>query len=292
MQRMHGCGLVLGLLCASLTCADDAVRMTTDGRVKRDPVFLNATGAELLYVQLEKPTQLRIMKRSLTDGSTVPLHENEGRSEFEPAVSADGRLVAFVQNRGNLSLALVMQDRTLTQIGEVPPGGGFSGMHSPAFLPDGSRVLFSYPEDGRQQIYSVNLQGQDRQLVVDSEGVNNWPTVSADGRKMVFSSSRDNDYEIYLADVNGSGPRRLTYSPGQDLRPRFSPDGKRIAFTSNRDGNYEIYLMNADGSNLQRITDHPEQDDYAAWDPAGSSLIIVREQAGRTDLYRIPVPPF
>ena len=292
MPRMHGYGLVLGLLCVSFTCADDAVRITTDGRGKRDPVFLNATGEALLYVQLEKPTQLRIMKRSFKDGSTAPLHENEGRSEFEPSVSADGRLVAFVQNRGNLSLALVIQDRTLTQIGEVPPGGGFSGMHSPAFLPDGSRVLFSYPEDGRQQIYSVNLQGQDRQLVVDSEGVNNWPNVSADGKTLVFSSSRDNDYEIYLADVNGSGPRRLTYSPGQDLRPRFSPEGRRIAFTSNRDGNYEIYLMNVDGSNLQRITEHPEQDDYATWDPAGNSLIIVRENAGRMDLYRIPVPPF
>jgi len=292
MHRVQRAGLILGLLWSSVTCGEDAVRITTDGRLKRDPVFLNSAGTELLYVQLEKPTQLRILKRSFTDGTTVPLHANEGRSEFEPAVSADGKFLAFVQNRGNLSLALVIQDQAPSQIGEVPPGGGFSGMHSPAFLPDGSRLLFSYPENGRQQIYSVNLQGQDRHLVVDSEGVNNWPNVAADGKTMVFSSSRDNDYEIYLADVNGSGPRRMTYSPGQDLRPRFSPDGKRIAFTSNRDGNYEIYLMNSDGNNLQRITEHPEQDDYAAWDPAGTSLIIVRENAGRTDLYRIPVPAF
>ena len=51
MPRMHGYGLVLGLLCMSFTCADDAVRITTDGRGKRDPVFLNATGEALLYVQ-------------------------------------------------------------------------------------------------------------------------------------------------------------------------------------------------------------------------------------------------
>ena len=284
------CLLLLVLLGIDPILADDAIRITTDGRPKRDPVFLDSKGSELLYVLLEKPTQLRIMKLSAEKGTAQPLHDNEGRSEFEPAVSVDGRYLAFVQNRGNLSLALVIQDQALTQVGEVPPGGGFSGMHSPKFLPDGSRLLFSYPEGGRQQIYSVNLQGQDQKVVVDSEGINNWPDVASDGSKLIYSSSRSGNYEVYISDLNGGVAQRLTFSERQDLRPRFSPDGRRVAFTSNRDGNYEIYLMDSDGSNLQRLTDHPEQDDYPVWDPSGTSLIIVREQDGRTDLYRIAVP--
>lgn len=279
---------VLILACCSIARAADPLRLTTDGHVKRDPVFLSAEGTELLYVVLDKPNQLRLMKLSIADQSISPLHPAETRSEFEPAVSASGSRVAFVQNRGNLSLAMVIEDLTKTQIGEVPPGGGFSGMHSPAFMPDESRVFFSYPEDGRQQIFSVNLKGEDRRTVVDSEGVNNWPRVSPDGRQLVFSSSRDNDYEIYLADIDGSKPRRLTTSPGQDLRPRFSPDGSRIAFTSNRDGNYEIYVMKLDGGGLLRLTHHAEQDDFPVWDPSGSSLIVVSERDGKSDLYRIP----
>ena len=284
----------LVVLCIALTDSSGAepLRLTTDGRAKRDPVFLNPAGTELLYVVLEKPNQLRIMKLSLADGTVTPLHPSETRSEFEPAVSATGSHIAFVQNRGNLSLALVIQDQSLTQVGEVPPGGGFSGMHSPTFLPDNSRVLLSYPEEGRQQIYSYDLKGGDRQMVIDSEGVNNWPNVSQDGRKLIFSSSRDNDYEIYIADISGANPRRLTNSPKQDLRPRFSPDGTRIAFTSNRDGNYEIYIMQSDGNGLVRLTDNPEQDDFPVWDPAGNSLIIVSERSGRFDLYRIAVSAF
>lgn len=290
MGAHRACFLLLVLLGIEPILADDAIRMTTDGRPKRDPVFLDSKGSELLYVLLEKPTQLRIMKLSVEKGTAQPLHDNEGRSEFEPAVSVDGRYLAFVQNRGNLSLALVIQDQTLTQVGEVPPGGGFSGMHSPEFLPDGSRLLFSYPEGGRQQIYSVNLQGQDQKVVVDSEGINNWPDIASDGLRLIYSSSRSGNYEIYLSDLSGGVAQRLTFSERQDLRPRFSPDGRQVAFTSNRDGNYEIYVMDSDGSNLQRLTDHPEQDDYPVWDPSGTSLIIVREQDGRTDLYRLAVP--
>ncbi len=303
-MRLHRCRFMLQAMLGAFAAAmlpgpgslparadaSESVRLTTDGRAKRDPVFLKPDGTELLYVVLEKPTRLRIMKLSLVDGTVTPFHPSETRSEFEPAVSLTGSHIAFVQNRGNLSLALVVQDPTLTQVGEVPPGGGFSGMHSPTFMPDNSRILLSYPEDGRQQIYSFDLKGGDRKLVIDSEGVNNWPNVSPDGRRLLFSSSRDNDYEIYIADTSGANPRRLTNSPKQDLRPRFSPDGKRIAFTSNRDGNYEIYVMQSDGTGLVRLTNNPEQDDFLVWDLNGNSLIIVSERSGKFDLYRIAVP--
>ncbi len=270
--------------------AAEPIRLTSDGHVKRDPVFFNAQRTELLYVLLEKPAQLRLMKLSLVNQSTTPLHPTETRSEFEPALSVNGRYLAYVQNRGNLSLALVIEDTVENRTSEVPPGGGFSGLRSPTFAPDNSCILFSYPEEGRQQIYSVDVQGKNRQTVIDSEGVNNWPQFSPDGRQFVFSSSRDNDYEIYVVQSNGSNPRRLTNSPGQDIRPRFSPDGSKIAFTSNRDGNYEVYVMQSDGSNLVRVTNHPERDDYAIWDPTGTSLLMISERNGSFDFYRTEVP--
>ena len=90
--------------------AAEPQRLTMDGRVKRDPVLLNPSGMELLYVLHDKPNRLRLMKLSLKDGQSTPLHPDETRSELEPAVSRDGRFLAFVQNRGNLSLALVIQD--------------------------------------------------------------------------------------------------------------------------------------------------------------------------------------
>ena len=62
--------------------AADPIRLTNDGHSKRDPVFLNREGTELLYVLLEKPNQLRLMKLSLADLASTQLHPSETRSEF------------------------------------------------------------------------------------------------------------------------------------------------------------------------------------------------------------------
>lgn len=279
--------VAIGVCCLANVDAAEPLRLTSDGRVKSGPTFLGADA--VVYSLLEKPSQLRLMKLSLIAGMAVPIHPSETRNEFEPAVSADGRFLSFVQNRGNLSLALVIEDTTGNLSAEVPPGGGFSGMHCPAFAPDGSRILFSYPEEGRQKIFAVDSLGKNRQTVIDSVGVNNWPHYSPDGQQIVFGSSRDDDFEIYVARADGSDLRRLTDSPRQDIRPRFSPDGKRIAFTSSRDGNYEVYVMNADGTNLVRVTNHPELDDFPTWHPDGRRLVMVSERRGQFDLYLVDI---
>ncbi len=280
---------LLAICLCHVALAAPPQQLTTDGRLKRDPVISKPDGSELIYVLLEKPNQLRLMKLSLKDGSVSTVHPDETRSEFEPAVSRDGRFLAFVQNRGNLSLALVIQDLVENKQTEIPPGGGFSGMHSPAISPNSSRVLYSYPEEGRQHLFECSVLAENKKRLVDSEGINNWPDFSPDGQRVVFGSSRDDDFEIYVMNADGTGQKRLTDSSKQDLRPRFSPDGKRIAFTSNRDGNYEIYLMKADGTDQKRLTNRPEQDDCACWAPDGKSLIVVSEHAGRFDLFRIAV---
>lgn len=285
---MKTAATVIPCLFASVLAAGEPVQLTSDHRLKRDPVFVNRQ--EIVFTLQASPVQLRLMRLSLEDRSVEPLRPEATKSEFEPAFSADGRYHAFVQSRGNLSLALVIVDTREETTAEIKPAGGFSGMRSPAVAPDASRVVYSFPEAGRQQIFSVNRAAGDRKQLTDSGGVNNWPSFSPDGKRIAFGSTRDGNYEIYVMNADGGEVRRLTHHPLQDIRPRFSPDGKRIAFTSNRDGNYEIYVMNADGSGLERITDHPERDDYPAWHPDGTKLVVVSERAGRYDLFLIDAP--
>jgi Tol biopolymer transport system component len=181
--------LALALLAVS-PCAAQEKRLTSDGRLKSAPVFLDREGKELAYVVQDGPNCLRLMRLKLADGTTTAISPRETNSQMEPACSADGRYLAFVQSRGNLTLGLVIRDLQTGSEAEVKPGGGFSGPRSPAFAPDG-RVLFSFAERGRQMILSVNRQAGDRRTVIDTPGINNWPHVSADGKRMVFSSTRD-----------------------------------------------------------------------------------------------------
>ncbi|HEY3967146.1 MAG TPA: hypothetical protein VGM05_21485 [Planctomycetaceae bacterium] len=282
--------LAVILCCLLPDVASAEQRLTTDGRIKNSPVFVDRSGAELIYVLQERPVQFCLMRLKLADQSVVPVHPQQTKTEFEPALSLDGNVLTYVQSRGNLSLALMIHDARTGKDFEVPPGAGFSGPRSPVISPDGTRVLFSYPEQGRQRIYSVNLEARDQKTIIDSDGVNNWPDFSPDGRRVVFASTRDDDYEIYSAAADGSDAKRLTNSPRQDIRPRYSPDGSRIVFMSSRDGNYEIYVMKTDGTGVRRVTQNPESDDYPAWHPDGKRLVIVSERDGRHDLYLVDAP--
>jgi Tol biopolymer transport system component len=260
------------------------IRLTNDGRLKMDPVFISG-GDELVFTVQETPTQTSLIKLSLTDGAQERLHPKAATNEFEPAFSADGRFCAFVQNRGNLSLKLVVRDRHLNQDATFDPGGGFAGMRHPSFAPDAARLAISLPGGGGQQIVLVSIDGRRLVDLTQGESLNCWPAWSPDGRQIAFGSSRDGDFEIYIMDSDGGNIRRLTESPGRDMRPAWSPDGKRLAYTSARDGDTQIYVMDLARGGVIRLNDLTEHDDYPAWHPDGKRLAAVSERAGKFDLY-------
>jgi Tol biopolymer transport system component len=289
LARRVGRGFVAATLVFTVALpalAAEPVALTRDGRFKLGPVFAG-TGREVVYAELATPMLYRLMRLNANDGSIEAVHPDATTSELDPAFSADGKVFAFLKTVGTLRVNLEIHERSGAKLGEVPPGGGFSGMRSPAVSPDRQHVVYSFAEGGRQHLFQVRVDGSEKRTLTDSRGINNWPTYSHDGREIVFGSSRDGDFEIYRMPAGGGDAIRLTHTAGQDIRPKFSPDGKRIAFTSHRDGNAEIYVMNADGSSPQRITESPDRDDYPEWHPDGRQLVIVSERSGKFDLYLV-----
>ena len=262
--------------------------LTRDGRLKQDPVFTSA-GDELVYAVAESATLVRLMRIRLADGSLEPLHAEPSTSEFQAAFSSDERYRVFVQQSGVTRVKLVVRDSPSGGEAVFDPGGDRNHLSCPSIAPDASRVIFSFPTAGGQQIVSVNMQAGDLKLLTQTAGINDWPEFSRDGKWIAFSSSRDGDFEIYVMQSDGSEVRRLTHSSGMDIRPSWSPDGRRLAFTSARDGNYEIYIVGTDGKGLLRVTNHPERDDFAVWHPDGKRLVTVAQRGGRYDLALIDI---
>lgn len=263
--------------------ASDVVQITDDGRLKRDPVFIQG-GDVLVYGVDEGTDKIRLMRMEMETGETQPLHTTAPRSELEPAFSPDGRYYALNHNTGNLSMKMIIRNtKGEADVDLAVKGRG--GMRSPVFTPDSKHVVYCFAEDVTQHIFRVDVKGQNKKQLTDGRGVNNWPSLTPDGKTIVFSSSRHGDYEIYAMNADGSDVRRLTESPTQDIRPRVSPDGTRIAFISSRHGNRELYVMSLDGQNVQRITNHEERDDYPSWHPDSRHIVLVSERKGRHDLY-------
>ena len=280
--------LAVALAGGGVVSAGEPERLTQDGRLKKDPVFVEG-GEAIVFAVTESPERVSLMRLRLADRSVERLHPQAPTSEFEAAFSPDGRWCAFVQQREVTNVKLVIQDLRGNKEAIFDPGSDRAHLGCPSIAPDASRIIFSLPAPGGQQIVSVNMQGQDRRLLTNNSGIHNWPTFSPDGKRIAFSSSRDGDFEIYVMNADGSDVRRLTASRGRDIRPSWSPDGRRIAFTSARDGDEEVYVMDADGSGLVRVTHHPERDGDPIWHPDGRRLVTVSERDGQFDLYLVEV---
>ena len=207
--------------CGATVGQGGEVRLTTDGRLKSDPVFVDRGGQELIYVVQDRPNQLRLMRMRVAERTAVAVNPEQRNNEFEPGVSADGNWLSFVQNRGNLSLALVIRNLEKNTEAEVKPAGGFAGPHCPAIMPDGSRVFYSFADKGRQLIVSVDMKGGDPKTVIEGAGIYNWPCFSPDGKRFAFGATRDGNFELYSANVDGNDVRRLTHEPRLDMRPRY-----------------------------------------------------------------------
>ncbi|MBI2821061.1 MAG: PD40 domain-containing protein, partial [Acidobacteria bacterium] len=125
---------------------------------------------------------------------------------------------------------------------------------SPAWSPDGTRIVFSSFLSGLPAIYVQDLSSGARSTLSARGSFNHMPAYSADGSLVAFSSRSDQgDTDIFIVDKNGQGRRNITRSPGADFSPTWSPTGRQIAFVSDRGGIPQIYIMDADGSKLRRV---------------------------------------
>lgn len=177
-------------------------------------------------------------------------------------------------------------------------------------LPDGRiRVVWTTDEDGFDQrnvkaatftlappvtngkicytnggdIWKMNPDGSNRQLVIDAGTNDIEPAWSPDGSKIAFKSDRAPTANggIWVVNADGTGLTVLTPEPNlSNAKPTWSPDGSKIAFTSDRNGLISsIYTMNADGSNVVRLTNQfPASDAEPEWSPDGSKIVFATNQ--------------
>ena len=269
-------------LWAGAASAEQLLQLTTDGRIKRDPVFVDAGQSIVFTLQSDSP-RLVLAQLDVASRRVSRVFPKANLPELKCVFSADQRTRAWLRITGNDRVSLLVHPAGAETAYVVKTAKTVSW--SPALAPDGQHVVFNLA--GQLVVHSIPAKVV--RPLAKSSGRNDWPAVAPDGRRVAFGSSRDGNFEIYVADFDGGNIRRLTRRPGLDMRPAWSPDGKRIAFTSVRDGNYEVYVMSADGQQPVNVSRHAERDDYASWHPDGRKLVWVREVAGRYDLFQSTV---
>jgi dipeptidyl aminopeptidase/acylaminoacyl peptidase len=178
--------------------------------------------------------------------------------------------------------------------------------HSPAFSPDGSRLVFI----DKDRIWTVAPTGssEPQPLVVDGGQIASL-TFSADGRRLAFVSARSHHALVGVYDFASQRIVWMAPSLDQDSSPVFSPTGSQVAFirvpaqsapefVSRRSGQpWSIWVADVASGEAKRVwraddgvgsVFHPTLSDAnLLWTRSGT-LVFPWEKTGWLQLYAVP----
>jgi TolB protein len=213
------------------------------------------------------------------DGRDLRNLTQSSANDVEPALSPDGRRIAFARMASSVSEIYVMgadgsRPRPLTSFGQYGPEGD---AWDPAWSPDSRQIVFvGYdprvdPDNGDSDLYVMSASGRNVRLLLggpDEATNDQQPSWSPDGRRIAFSRSLD-VHSVMLVNADGSGIAPFApCSVARCASPRWSPDGTRLAYK------VATSLMIASETGTPEAIADDVFSGRVAWAPDGTRLVF------------------
>jgi len=149
-------------------------------------------------------------------------------------LSPDGKMLAITCSMVGLKGAHVF----LVPIdgGEPKQVSHIDGSYWHSWSPDGKTILFTHPENGSLNIFSVAVDGSNEHAITSGSGVSDDPDFSPDGKYIYFCSDRSGTTQIWRMKPDGSSPEQITSDERVNWTPHVSPDGSQMVYISYEKG--------------------------------------------------------
>ena len=266
-------------------------QLTTGTGFKLCPAY-SADGRSIAYCSnLSGAFEIWTMRQ---DGTKQRQLTHLGGFATFPDFSPNGSKIAFSGSEGAdpNSEIYVVNAQTGTGLRALTSCAAFGpGCHNdtPAWSPDGTKIIFSHTDDItanedniNEQIWIMDANGRNQHpLTTGPAPKDQVPDWSPDGSKIAFTAGFYGSEGTWVMNADGSNPHQLSgcvasdpspCAQGDDWATAWSPDGTMIAFlrdlTAVGTNDRPVYLMNADGSNQHRITTDPVLPGVPAWQPS------------------------
>ncbi len=194
------------------------------------------------------------VQNPLSNAQFMRLTDFDG-AETNPAISPDGKFVAFIGERsGTFDIWLVQADGgSLVNLTQGRIGDARAPLRAIGFSGDGSEVWSAGTESRRIRLWPL-IGGAAHNFLDERAAEVAW---SPDGARLVYHTWEPGD-PTFVADHNGANPRQIVKNePGlHNHFPTWSKDGRWIYFVRGRPATREMNLwrISPDGGEPQQLT--------------------------------------
>jgi Tol biopolymer transport system component len=236
---------------------------------------------------------------------TLTRRKTRGRIFLAPALTPDGKDIAFFGDQGNffvdLWLANAETGRVKQRLVKSTLNNNYESLRfinsAGAFSPDGRFFAIAAKHKDRDDLVILDVKRgrEERRIRVNLNGLQT-PQWSPDGQQLVFSGFNNGFSDLFIIHRDGTGLRRLTSDKFADLHPSWSPDGHTIAFVTDRGGdtdfdllrfsNLRIALYHLDTGTMELLGNMDAGKNInPVWAPDGRSLAFVSDRTGINNVF-------
>ena len=226
-----------------------------------------------------------------------------------PAVSPDGRWVAFLSTRSIFSIDLFVAEtetgkirHRLTSTANDPHFSSLQFIYSAgAWDAASERIAIATVTSGRPALAIFGVEKGDKQQEVEIPELDEIfnPTWAPDGKAICFTGMTRGLTDLFVYDLDTSKLRRLTNDAYADLQPAWSPDGRRIAFATDRFssdlatlaiGQYRLAVIDLETGSIDPIRAFRSGKHInPQWTADGRGLLFIADPDGISNLYRVGI---
>jgi eukaryotic-like serine/threonine-protein kinase len=238
-----------------------------------------------------KPNRLVLVP--LEGGEPRPLTQPAPDSfgDARPAISGDGRTLAFLRVRGGVSAAFLLPlSPALEPQGDPRPfADKYTFITGLSWLPGDRELVFASGGRATSALLRIAATGTGAQVLsgTGSNAIN--AAVSSTGNRLAYATpTQDANFWSVDLTTNAATMDRALSSSYRDVFPQFSPDGKRVAFYSRRSGSHQVWVANADGSQAVALTSMAGSvTGSPRWSPDGQRIAFDSNTGGEYHIYTI-----
>lgn len=239
-------------------------RSITTGKGALSPAW-SPTGESVVFTVLGN-NGTQVHELDVRTGRTRRISQIRAGLNITPIYQPDGSGILYAQGTGN-GTDLIFASLDSSAPRRITAGKGTDNT-SPSYSPDGRQIAFISGKSGQPQVYIMDADGSNVQLLTPySAGRRSYragPDWSPDGRAIAYEQQMGN-FQIWMIDLRDRTPKQLT-SEGENEDPSWAPDGRHIVFTSTRSGDKQLWILDTESGRARQLT-HSRGARLAAWSP-------------------------